>query len=342
MISEMLRTLIIVLLFVISDIVTITTQGCSAFSVISPSLSLTSTTRRRRRRTTTTTTTTTNIITDTATTTATSITTLYAREKSKWDNLVDEDDSDDGNGNGEEYGFNSDIPVPSDMMYVERNVKRAHETFHDIRNIGGKEACHDVYAQSSTTRKSEGETMFYVGKVAKISDITIEDCIARQWNMIEHHSANLRPIELKPHRGRLELWIAPGDTELDVAYNRPELQMIKMKKYPLTNKELKNNLIGFQGEVYQEGDEGFRTWRTEDGYPARKEINEGGETRPPTDEEYEQLQKEVDLQKSIGLPVPGHGGETRLPTEEEMEELQKQVDLQNLPVGELDDNVEDS
>mmetsp|Transcript_30825 Transcript_30825/g.34613 ORF Transcript_30825/g.34613 Transcript_30825/m.34613 type:complete len:227 (-) Transcript_30825:43-723(-) len=226
------------------------------------------------------------------------------------------------------------------MMYVERNVKRAHETFHDIRNIGGKEACHDVYAQSSTTRKGEGETMFYVGKVAKISDITIEDCIARQWNMIEHHSANLRPIELKPHRGRLELWIAPGDTELDVAYNRPELQMIKMKKYPLTNKELKNNLIGFQGEVYQEGDEGFRTWRTEDGYPARKEVNAGGETRPPTEEEYAQLQKEVDLQKSIGLPVPG--GETRLPTEEEMEELQKQVDLQNLPVGELDDNVEDS
>jgi len=326
--------MIVQVLFVIGSVVTLTTKGCSAFSVPSPSIS--STTRRRI-------TTETTIITDTATTT------LHAREKSKWDNLVDEDDDEDGNGNGtgEEYGFNSDIPVPSDMMYVERNVKRAHETFHDIRNIGGKEACRDVYAQSSTTRKDEGETMFYVGKVAKISDITIEDCIARQWNMIEHHSANLRPIELKPHRGRLELWIAPGDTELDVAYNRPELQMIKMKKYPLTNKELKNNLIGFQGEVYQEGDEGFRTWRTEDGYPARTEINSGGETRPPTEEEYEQLQKEVDLQKSIGLPVKGldvidSGGETRLPTEEEMKELQKEVDLQNLPIGGFDDDFEDN
>ena len=40
-------------------------------------------------------------------------------------------------------------------------------------------------------------------------------------------------------------------------------------------------------------EEGFRTWRDEDGYPVRAEINPGGESRPPNQEEYAQLQKEL-------------------------------------------------
>lgn len=258
----------------------VTTESCLAFSLLTPPSSPSSTTRTR-------TVTRTRTISTTSTTT-----TLHAREKSKWDLIVDEDD-DNNDGMLVDKGEMGDdnIPIPPDMLYIERNVKRAHETFHNLRNIGGKEVCNDVYARSP--RHSTNEEMFYIGKVSKISDVTIEDCIARQWNMIEHHASNLRPIELKPNQGKLELWIAPGDSELDVAYNRPTLQMIKMMKYPITSKELKNNVIGFQGEVYQDGEEGFRSWRTDDGYPARAEINEGGETRAPTNDELEQLQKEL-------------------------------------------------
>ena len=39
----------------------------------------------------------------------------------------------------------------------------------------------------------------------------------------------------------------------------------------------------------KEGEEGFRSWRKEDGSPARPEINPGGETRPPTEEEMKTL-----------------------------------------------------
>jgi hypothetical protein len=213
-----------------------------------------------------------------------STTALPARPKSKWDLILDEEDEDQTKG-----AIESSIPVPNDMTYVERNVKRSHENFLSLRNIGSKDVCNDVYAKSPVAK----EEVWYVGKIAKVSDVSLEDCVARQWNIIETHATNLRPIELYPHRGQLELWTAPGDTELDVAYNRPELKMTKMNKYEVTPQQLKNNMIGFQGEVYQEGEEGFRSWRTADGGPARPEINPGGETRPPTEDEMEQLRTEM-------------------------------------------------
>jgi hypothetical protein len=212
---------------------------------------------------------------------------LLARPRSKWDDLVDDDDDDDG-GDSSPAAIESTIPVPPDMTYVERNVRRCHENFLNLRNIGGKDVCKDVWAKSPHAE----EEIWYVGKIAKISDVSTEDAIARMWNLIETHATNLRPIELYPHRGRLELWTAPGDSELDVAYNRPAVVFQKMEKYEIKN--LKNNLIGFQGEVYQEGEEGFRSWRTKEGGPARPEINPGGETRPPTEEEMEQLRKEME------------------------------------------------
>ena len=204
---------------------------------------------------------------------------LGARASSKWDQIDDEEGDDNDR---------LAIPVPPDMTYEPRNAKRQHEYFLDIRGVGGKDLTNDVYA------RVPGEDVFwYVGKVARISDVPLEDCIARQWNMIESHATNLRPIELYAHRGKLEIWTAPGDSELDVAYNRPHIQMVKHTPRAMTSRDLKNNFVGFQGEIYQQGEEGFRTWRTEQGLPARPEINPGGETRPPTDEEYAQIQKEL-------------------------------------------------
>ena len=111
--------------------------------------------------------------------------------------------------------------------------------------------------------------------------------------MIEQHATSLRPIELYPKRGGLQIWTAPGDSELEVAYNRPQLKMKCMSKAVEGVEKVKRTSVGFQGEVYQPGEQGSRTWRTDEGLPARAEINPGGETRPPTDEEYAQIQKEL-------------------------------------------------
>ena len=234
----------------------------------------------------------------------------YARPKTKWDLIEDElesssFDNEVGAGDKKREGSNDDdydddddddqiyaqyTQAAPDMSYEPRNLKRQHETFVDIRQVGGKDVTNDVYV-----RVPSQDVFWYSGKVAKVSDVTLEECVGRQWAMIERHACNLRPIELYPHRGTLEIWTAPGDSELDVAYNRPSVQMVKMTKPTeiITNRQVSNNKIGFQGEVYHDGEQGFRTWRTDDGLPARPEINPGGETRPPTDEEYAKIQQEL-------------------------------------------------
>jgi hypothetical protein len=152
--------------------------------------------------------------------------------------------------------------------------------------VGGKNMTNDMYA-----RDPKSDVFWYIGKVARISDVPIEKAVARQFHMIERHAGNLRPVELWPHRGKMELWIASGDSELDVAYNRPSCRFQKMERQVEGASKVRNHSIGFQGEVYEKGEDGFRTWRTDEGLPARPEINPGGETRPPTVEELEQLRE---------------------------------------------------
>ena len=57
---------------------------------------------------------------------------------------------------------------------------------------------------------------------------------------------------------------------------------------------VRNVEVGFQGEMYEGGEEGFRTQRTDDGMPARPEITDEpkkGPKRAPTDEEYAEIQE---------------------------------------------------
>lgn len=235
-------------------------------------------------------------------------TTTLWRQPNKWDFLDDLDDDDDGSTTTDTTGRRHYTSCPPDMMYEPKIVQRAHQTFLAIRQAGGKEMTNDVYVRDPIDK----EVFWYTGKVARVSDVTLEDCIHRLYPMMERHACHLRPLELYPHRGggTLEVWTAPGDSELEVAYNRPSIQLqqfVHSKEWQYNNNNNNNNkkqptkypshikasMVGFQGEVYQEGEDGFRTWRNDDGLPARPELNPGGETRPPTPEELAQLQKEL-------------------------------------------------
>jgi hypothetical protein len=115
---------------------------------------------------------------------------------------------------------------------------------------------------------------------------------------------------LFPARKCLELWSAPGDSEMQVVYNDPNLFFAKMERKVQGAESVKNIMVGYQGELYQAGEEGFRTTRLEDGRPANPEMtpppagpgDEGGggagaggedEMRPPTEEEMERFQKSM-------------------------------------------------
>ena len=249
---------------------------------------------------------------------------LY-RTASKWDNLVDEDDEEE---------VMAGPPAPPDMRYIPRNVMRQNQNFMMIREAGGKEITNDVYIPDPDS----GGEFWFVGKIARISDISVEQAIARQWPLIVNHGANLRPVELYPHRGKLEVWVAPGDSELDVAYNRPDAVFQKMSPEVEGAKDIKSNMIGFQGEVYDltGGSEmGFRTWRTDDGKPAKPEIK-----APAPPDVLGDLAGAGAGDGDGAVAVAGDAEQFsdekfRAPTEAELEKLQAALQDKNMDISQL-------
>ena len=155
------------------------------------------------------------------------------------------------------------------MRYVEFNLIRQDKHFTAIRGAGGAGMTNDVYA-----RDPETSVFWFIGKIARVSDVSLEQAMARQYPLILEHGARLRPLELYPRKDEIELWTAPGDSEMDVAYNRPNIQFFKMDDAQsiLGAEEVKNSFVGFQGELYESGEEGFRTLRTDDGFALKDEI----------------------------------------------------------------------
>jgi hypothetical protein len=207
-----------------------------------------------------------------------------------WDKIIaDDEDEDEDENDGVAY----------DMQYNERNVIRQNKNFLAIREAD-VDLTNDIYV-----RDPKSNTFWFAGKVARVSDVPLEQVVARQYSLIKTHAANLRPIELFPGRKVLELWSAPGDSEMKVVYNDPELIFIKMEEQVEGADAVNKMLIGFQGELYQAGEEGFRTTRLEDGRPAKPEMSPpsagpgdagGEERRPPTEEEMDQVRKAMEGQ----------------------------------------------
>ncbi|CAJ1950802.1 unnamed protein product [Cylindrotheca closterium] len=185
----------------------------------------------------------------------------FARGKSKWDDLKDDD---------EDENVYDSTPIAPDMTYEPRNLMRQSKSFQAIREVGGKDTVNDIYIHEPGT-----DTFWFIGKIAR-ADVSLEKAVARQWPMIERHGCNLRPIELMPHWGKLQLWAAPGDSELEVAYNRPSCEFQKMEREVEGAKAVKSSFLGFQGEAYEKDEYGFRTARNDDGTPARPELTGPG------------------------------------------------------------------
>eukprot|EP00571_Detonula_confervacea_P008106 CAMPEP_0172319386 /NCGR_PEP_ID=MMETSP1058-20130122/37500_1 /TAXON_ID=83371 /ORGANISM="Detonula confervacea, Strain CCMP 353" /LENGTH=251 /DNA_ID=CAMNT_0013034413 /DNA_START=29 /DNA_END=784 /DNA_ORIENTATION=+ len=204
----------------------------------------------------------------------------------KWDMLIDED---------EDLEFNGP-PVTRDMKYNVFNIKRQRENFESIKAVAGADLTNDVYA-----RDAEKDTFWFIGKVARVSDIPLEKAMARQWPMIEEHSARLRPVDLYPKFGSLQLWTAPGDSEIDVAYCKPEIVFVQMFRDVDDSSEVRNMEVGFAGELYESDEEGFRTKRTNDGKAVKQEIQIPSDNqRQPTNAELDEMMKELAQAESDG------------------------------------------
>ena len=160
-------------------------------------------------------------------------------------------------------------PQGGKWAYTEPNIRRAAQTFLDIRAIGGVESTNDLYARSPGRFE-----YWYVGKLARTDGtVSLELAVATVWNMVEEHACRLRPVELGREFGNIELWVAKGDSELEMSQavagdsgfglmglkKMEEMNLKKMEKAVEMGgrQDVKTLEVGFMAEVVTNTGKGF-------------------------------------------------------------------------------------
>lgn len=136
---------------------------------------------------------------------------------------------------------------------------------------------HDCYA-----RLEGSEVCWFIGKVAHIPEVSMKDAFELYIILLKEYSKSLRPKELavKSTGVNLQIWYAPGNSEMSVAQNKISLKLYAPVAIGSGNTESQpsdvskvgavESFIGFQPEVYQDGEEGFRVLRDSNGQPLGK------------------------------------------------------------------------
>lgn len=121
---------------------------------------------------------------------------------------------------------------------------------------------HDVYA-----RLKGSETCWFIGKIAHHHNFTSAEAFASLHVLLREYSKTLRPVELGgPKAGgkEIELWSAPGNTEMQAVQNKINLTKIEVSQ---TTIPAPYTSIGYEPEVYQSNEVGFRIRRDAQGLP---------------------------------------------------------------------------
>ena len=88
--------------------------------------------------------------------------------------------------------------------------------------------------------------------------------MARQWNLIEEHATRLRPVELGRCFGTCEIWVAPGDSEIEMSQNNPNVRLQRMERIVDGSDLVKNFEVGLNLEVVTNRGAGFFVLRNDD------------------------------------------------------------------------------
>lgn len=211
---------------------------------------------------------------------------------SKWDNLVDEDEYEDDEGNSR---------VPADMKYVLPNIKRQADTFEALYGMADESLISDVWLQSPADDEA-----FFVGRVARVSDVSPERAIDRQYPLIERHGWALRPIDLHPQRGPFVVYYAPGNSVDEVKLGQdPSIRLTRIEEDAVLqgggSASIRTIEVGFQGAGYDATDEeayrvDMTSWQEEGGDGTNVLIDEELKdfAIPATTEEDAAMQEKVD------------------------------------------------
>jgi len=161
----------------------------------------------------------------------------------------------------------------------EKPLRAAANTFDAIRKEHGKECCSDVYCRSPL---NDPQVYWFVGKVAVRPDTvaTATQAVLSQKRVIlEYAKRELRPQNLGGNYATaLELWLAPGDSEMDCVQNKITLEPVVGAASDL-HEDFRVADVGYNPEIYV-GDEirdgGLRVLRDEEGKPIKPvfDVNE--------------------------------------------------------------------
>ncbi len=147
-----------------------------------------------------------------------------------------------------------------------RPLRSAALAYDALKEKGCQRA--DVYIVNPKSPANK-DLFWYVGKVAFSGEATADDAISAQKRLILEHGRALRPGDLASER--LQVWRAPGDSEMDVVRNLVTLT----KAGGCSGGEWDLEDVGFDPEVYV-GDE-----RTEGGLRVRRDPETGEPLRKP-------------------------------------------------------------
>mmetsp|Transcript_19005 Transcript_19005/g.27744 ORF Transcript_19005/g.27744 Transcript_19005/m.27744 type:complete len:251 (-) Transcript_19005:461-1213(-) len=167
-------------------------------------------------------------------------------------------------------------------------LRNAANTFDTIRKIYGRKGTSDLYMRSPL---NDEQLFWFVGKVVRRLDMDdenmtgssipteMEAVISQKRLIIEYAKNQLRPQNFGgPYAQNLEIWIAPGDTEMDVVQNKISFVKVAGSTADLSETFSVHD-VGFNPEIYI-GDEqkegGLRVSRDGNGHPVKDvfEINE--------------------------------------------------------------------
>jgi len=131
--------------------------------------------------------------------------------------------------------------------------------------------------------------------------VTLDEVVTRLFPLLEQHGALLRPKDLFPFLGTMEIWSAPGDSEMKVAYRNPEIQFVKHERPTTYTKDINLAMMGYEPEYYEPDEDGFRSERTEEGLPAQPEIRTPSEQKDMSESDMETLMDMMKDKKDNGV-----------------------------------------
>lgn len=136
----------------------------------------------------------------------------------------------------------------------EKPLRQAANTFDAIRKDHGAQSTNDVYCYSPL---DDEETFWYVGKIAVrpgTAATPLQAALSQKRLIFEYSKRELRPQNLGgKYASALELWLAPGDSEMDAVQNKASLTKVDgTTKDLLPDFSVKD--VGYNPEIYV-GDE---------------------------------------------------------------------------------------